>query len=229
MSGLWDLCSVPRFTRAPRWSPARGVRSLCVQGCSCWLGLVPGVLGSVGRSRVLEGGGPVGVCPQQLLIGCKLKVTGVGPRTGGSRERLCSCLRVWGWEGGGSMRSSPGHQKTGARARKNKVQRRGSLLLEGLSPRGQRVCSRSDQRAEHSGDWRPVPRCPVGTGQTSRSSGDSRGTAVLSTRWPFSACGPVHLPASGGRSVHSSGPLGVTEEQPLTTGHWPRLWAGRVL
>ena len=40
----------------------------------------------MGRSCVLEGGGPVGVCLQQLLfaftptgrVGCKLKVAGVG-------------------------------------------------------------------------------------------------------------------------------------------------------
>lgn len=212
-------CAVCPDSRVPLVGALHaGSGGLCVQGCSCRLGLVPGFLGSVGRSRVLEGGGPVGVCPQQLLIGCKLKVTGVGPRTGGSRERLLQLS-----EGLGVGRRWEHVVKPGTPGKPT-----GSVLLEGLSPRGQRVCSRSDQRAEHSGDWRPVSRCPVGTGQTSRSSGDSRGTAVLSTRWPFSACGPVHLPASGGRSVHSSGPLWVTEEQPLTTGHWPRLWAGRV-
>lgn len=106
-------CAVCPDSRVPLVGALHaGSGGLCVQGYSCRLGLVPGVLGSVGRSCVLEVGGSVGVCLQQLLIGYKLKVKGVGPRTGGSREKLLQlCLRVWGWEGGGSMRSSPGHQE----------------------------------------------------------------------------------------------------------------------
>ena len=65
--------------------------------------------------------------------------------------------------------------------------------------------------------------------QTSWNSGDWRDTAVLSTHWLLSACGPVHLPVEGERSVHSSGPLWVAKEQPLTAGHQPCLWAGCIL
>ena len=52
---------------------------------------------------------------------------------------------------------------------------------------------------------------------------------MLSTHWPLSACGPVHLPVEDERSVYSSGPLWVAKEQPLTAGHQPCLWEGCIL
>lgn len=105
LSGLCDLCCVPRFMRAPHWSPPHGVRGCLYRAAAAGWAAWPWSLGSWDQ---WGGHGSWGAMVLLVFlfaftpmghIGYKLKVTGVGLRTGGSLEKpLQLCLRVWGWK-----------------------------------------------------------------------------------------------------------------------------------
>lgn len=101
LSGLCDLCCVLRFTRAPHWSPPRRIRGCLYRDAATGWAAWPWSLGSWDQWGGHGSWGAVVLLVFLLAftlmghIGYKLKVTGVGLRTGGSLEKpLQLCLRV---------------------------------------------------------------------------------------------------------------------------------------